>query len=162
MAANYSNSYIINANLGHICVTIKDVRFFNFLNLKFKSEIPIQGGTMFQFSSGVNLASWGENIDITVLYLNENSSQVIIKSECALPTQIVDWGRNQSNVEKIYSHLASCVAYNQNFNNAPYQPVNNQNFNNPQPQQTPSFCRTCGTRLNADSKFCINCGTPVL
>jgi ribosomal protein L40E len=168
MAAKYSNTYILNANMGHVCSVIRDAQFCNFLKLNFKAETPMQGGTIYSFSSGVNLASWGENIDINVLYLNENTSQVIIKSECAMPTQIIDWGRNEANVGKIYNHLLSSIAYNPTFNNTPPQPVinqvYNQNFNNVQPQQAAmvNFCRNCGTQLDPTARFCQKCGSQVL
>ena len=162
MAAKYSNTYALNAYIGHICEVVKDMRFYDFLKLKFNSVSQIQGGMLYRYTSSINLSSWGENIDITVLYINENSSQVIIKSECALPTQLIDWGKNKSNVEKIYNHLISCMTgYFQSLNNTQYQPVSNQNFNNSQPQQAnmPVFCRTCGAQLDASSRFCNICGT---
>lgn len=161
MAANYSNTYILNADVGHICSVLRDVRFYGFLQLKFMFETYVQGGMMYQFSNGFNLASWGENINITVLYFNESSSYVIIKSECVFPTQIIDWGKNKSNVDKIYNHLMVCMAYNLNFNYVPYQPVNDQNFGSQQFQQAPIFCRACGTQLTLESSFCHKCGTQV-
>ena len=163
MAANYTGVYVLNANIEHICALIRDVHFYNSLQLKFKSEIPMQGGACFQFSSGVNLSSWGEKIDISVLYLNETSSQITIKSECALPTQIIDWGKNKSNAEKIYSNLLMFVSNNQNLNGATYQQTNNQNLNNEQPEQVTKsvFCTKCGTQLNSGANFCHLCGTKV-
>lgn len=164
MAAQYSNTYTLNAYIENICEVVRDMRFYDVLSLKLNSVTHIQNGMLYRYSNGISLTSWGENIDITILYINDNSSQVTIKSECTLPTQIVDWGKNKSNVEKLYNHLITCMtAYFQSMNNAQYQPMKNQNFNNSQPQQTPRpvFCRTCGKQLNASSRFCNMCGTQV-
>ena len=168
MAANYSYMYLLNANAERVCSLLRDARFYSFLQLEYRFEAPIQGGTTYRFSSGVTLSSWGENIDINVLYLNETTSQVIIKSECALPTQIIDWGKNKANVEKIYNHLFSTIAYNPAFNNVSSQPEMNQapvqNQNIAQPQQSPAgvFCKKCNTQLDPVSRFCHICGTPVI
>ena len=51
--------------------------------------------------SGMSLFSWGENMSITI----EDNGNVTIKSECVLPTQIIDWGRNKKVVRKIFSVL---------------------------------------------------------
>lgn len=151
MAANHSNTYILNANMGYICSVIRDPRFCMALKLNLKGEIPMQGATAYRFGAGVNFRSWGENIDINVLYFNENTSQVIIKSECAFPTQIIDWGKNKANVEQIYNYLLSSIAYNPTVNYA-------------QPQQMPmgNFCKNCGTQLGPNSRFCQICGWQVL
>ena len=52
--------------------------------------------------SSITLWSWGEKIQIRYLP-NQN---IEIKSECTLPTQCFDWGKNQKNVQQFLSKLA--------------------------------------------------------
>jgi hypothetical protein len=52
-------------------------------------------------STGVSLWSWGETIIIHVT----RDSTLHIRSECALPTQCLDWGRNQSVVRRFLARL---------------------------------------------------------
>ena len=49
----------------------------------------------------LSIWSWTENIEIKI---NANGT-IKIKSTCALPLQIVTWGKNKRNVNKIISHL---------------------------------------------------------
>jgi len=49
-----------------------------------------------------NLWSWSEKIHI---YVADN--QIDIVSECAMPTQIMDWGKNKRNVKKFVQNLHS-------------------------------------------------------
>lgn len=151
MGAKYGNSYILNADIKQVCTVISDFQFCSFLKLGFKSENPIQGGIMYFFNSSANLSSWGEDIDITVLYHSETTAQVIIKSKCTLPTQVIDWGKNKANVEKIYNYLTSRLAYTPPLNNA-------------QSQQATAvrFCTKCGARLDAAANFCYACGAQVI
>jgi hypothetical protein len=53
--------------------------------------------------SGMSLFSWGENMTVTI----EDNGNVTIKSESAMPTQLIDWGRNKKMVHKIFASLAT-------------------------------------------------------
>jgi hypothetical protein len=44
--------------------------------------------------------SWGETFKVRVL-----SQKVLVRSECALPTQRFDWGKNKENVTRFFDHL---------------------------------------------------------
>lgn len=46
-------------------------------------------------STGWSFASWGENIQINIT----PDGTVIAESSCAFPLQVVDWGKNQKNIE---------------------------------------------------------------
>lgn len=48
-------------------------------------------------SSKVGMKSWGEKIRITIL----PSGILQIRSECSLPTQCFDWGKNKKNVNRL-------------------------------------------------------------
>lgn len=52
-------------------------------------------------ASKTSLWSWGENITIEV----DEDGTTHIKSECKLPTQIIDWGNNKKNVNKLLAAL---------------------------------------------------------
>lgn len=176
MAANFSNTYIFNTHIENICSVLSDVGFGYAINLTFVSRCPIQNGMKFCFRNDVNFSSWGENIDVDVFYISETSSQVIIKSECAMPTQIVDWGKNKQNVNKFYNQLASVFAANPNgaaMPTAPQtvaappaspRPVAPQQQMQPpvqQPTVQPRFCQKCGSPLTAGAKFCQKCGNKI-
>lgn len=154
MAANFSNTYVFNESMELVCTVIRSPQFWAPLNLNLKSETPIQNGVMFRMSASINFSSWGEQIDIIVVYVNESSVHVTIRSECVMPTQIVDWGKNKQNVEKICSSLAATLtatrAYNQNVAaSAPKQA-----------SQT-CFCTYCGAKNETTYKYCGNCGAPI-
>ena len=183
MAANFSNTYMFNAHIETVCAVLNDTRFHNALKFRFISRAPIQNGMKFCFASDVNFSSWGENIDIDVFYVNDNASQVVIKSECSMPTQIIDWGKNKSNVNKIYNQLISVLASAPVAPQMPMQPVApvapvapEQPVTPPAPvapqppvvpvappaPTSPKFCSKCGASLTAGSNFCQVCGNKVI
>ncbi len=47
-------------------------------------------------STSVSFWSWGEKITVTV-----DHGEVHVRSHCALPTQCIDWGKNQRNVDQL-------------------------------------------------------------
>jgi hypothetical protein len=44
---------------------------------------------------GVNFWSWGEQVSVEI----DREGTVQIESRCRLPTQCLDWGKNQRNVD---------------------------------------------------------------
>lgn len=63
--------------------------------IKQETQTRITTGT------SMNLSSWGETIYIDF----QASNMLSIRSECSLPTQCFDWGRNRSNVTKFLTEL---------------------------------------------------------
>ena len=55
----------------------------------------------------VSMASWGENISIQVYSGQNNDTVLSIESHSSLPTTLVDFGRNQNNVDAICNEIAS-------------------------------------------------------
>jgi hypothetical protein len=53
-----------------------------------------QDGRSWRAVSGMNLASWGEEIQITWVA----EAVIRVRSNCSMPTQCLDWGRNKKNV----------------------------------------------------------------
>jgi hypothetical protein len=51
--------------------------------------------------TGFSFFSWGERIRVVV----RGEGRVLVRSECALPTQWIDWGRNEANVERFLRAL---------------------------------------------------------
>ncbi len=63
-----------------------------------------QGGA-WHLAPQVSLFSWGEVMMITPLAANV----IRVRSECGLPTQCIDWGKNQKNVQKFVGVLVAAM-----------------------------------------------------
>jgi hypothetical protein len=50
---------------------------------------------------GINWRSWGERVAVTFL----PDRRLSVTSRCALPTQCLDWGRNETNVLRFLNEL---------------------------------------------------------
>jgi hypothetical protein len=68
---------------------------------KVKEASPEQGWV--KARAGFGLRSWGENIDIRV---NDGGGVEVI-SQCLMPTQFIDYGKNKSNVNRILARLSA-------------------------------------------------------
>lgn len=64
---------------------------------------------MMRATVNVTLMSWGEHITINVGQ-HPQGSVVHIESKCAMPVQLVDWGRNKKNVDHIVRGLTPPTA----------------------------------------------------
>ncbi len=68
---------------------------------KFKiTEIGEDEGVI-HAKSAVNFWSWREKIEVNI----DADGSVSMKSECVLPTQVVDWGKNKKNVQQFFAYL---------------------------------------------------------
>src|SRR5262245_22369494 len=59
------------------------------------------GRWSFRVNTGISLWSWGEVFTTEV----EDDGVIHVRSECSMPTQCFDWGRNNSNVKKFLAEL---------------------------------------------------------
>ena len=60
-------------------------------------KIIKQAPDSLEASASANFFSWGEVVTVSFI-----TDEVInIKSQCKLPTQVFDWGKNRKNVKKI-------------------------------------------------------------
>ena len=59
-----------------------------------------EGPGVLNASVPVNWASWGEKIDVS-LTKSPGGTDVVVRSQCAFPFQILDWGKNKRNVDWI-------------------------------------------------------------
>ena len=66
------------------------------------------GGGVVYGSVPISWTSWGENVTAVVGF-GPAGALVTVESRCALPTQLVDWGKNRKNVEQIVQHLRALV-----------------------------------------------------
>lgn len=108
MAAKAQKQMMISAPLMTIVEKLRNMG--PALKYSFQSETPTpNGGAMFRFAHKVSLTSWGENLTVTAAP-NGNETVVMIRSECALPTQLVDWGKNSHNCGEIAQYLAAGFA----------------------------------------------------
>ena len=60
-------------------------------------------GAQFRVSTGFSWWSWGENVTV----FRVAADRISVRSECAMPTQMFDWGRNEANVRKFFATLAA-------------------------------------------------------
>jgi hypothetical protein len=56
--------------------------------------------------TNLNWKSWTETVNITV----RDSGNVTVNSTCTFPMQMIDWGKNATNVNLFFTNLLSNVA----------------------------------------------------
>ena len=161
MAAKHENTYIINASMEQLRAAILDSAFSTKLNVSMKSENPSPTGIWYRFHHGVTIASWGEKITITLTPMGNMATQVHIHSECGMPTQIIDWGKNKQIVCNVYEYLEANVR--RYPAGAPQIPgAQPPQFQNPVQRQFAApqvtYCRNCGVAVNGQAAFCMSCG----
>lgn len=154
------------------------------LNVNLKSENPTPTGVWFRILHGFSMASYGEKITVTLENLGGGTG-VHILSECGMPTQVVDWGKNASNVRAIFAYLEQGLPMGQPMNapqaayaaqqpaydprggyasQQPAQPTYAQQPVQPayaaqQPvPQANRFCPGCGAPAAPGANFCGHCG----
>ena len=148
MAASHRQTIKINASFGQILTVLRGSAFCSKLNLELKSENPTDSGVWFRFHHGTTFSSWGEKITITLTPVSQSQTNVDVHSECGMPTQIIDWGKNRQNVCNILEHIEAA---------APKAEESSSHINISAPKDT-KYCFNCGKQIKADSKFCCFCG----
>lgn len=142
MAANYQQTKNYTIPMQYFIDELRNPYFARALNIELKSENPTPGGVWYRFHHGTTFTSWGEKITITLLNLQGGMLQVTVHSECGMPTQVFDWGKNSSNVTAIFNQLEQSVFARYN-----YEMANGK-----------CFCANCGSQMSKMDKFCNNCG----
>lgn len=153
------------------------------LNVNLKSENPgANGSVWFRVLHGMSMASYGEKITITLTPVGAGTD-VHILSECGMPTQIVDYGKNRQNCAAIFAYFDRGIEAANQYAGAQPQP---QPMPQPQPQPMPVptpqpvqtnaqaamaaqyaaqdfvFCMECGTKNSKGSNFCMKCGARLM
>ncbi len=57
-------------------------------------------------NSDMSLFSWGEEIHINMGVTPQGTTKVDVSSKCTFP-QLIDWGKNKSNVNRILLHVST-------------------------------------------------------
>lgn len=148
MAANSNGTRVYPWPVQNIINELRSPRLAGMLRFYWQSNGPQP--LQFNFKHSASFTSWGEHISVTLYPINENETSVNIRSECSMPTQIIDWGQNSDNINLLFRHLEIHVP----------QTLQNPYPNNQAPMQNAmAQCPTCGRPLTPDSRFCPGCGT---
>ena len=143
MAAQHSGSFVIQSSLAQVNALICDPAFAHSTELTYASYIPLPNQMTFNFTTGVTFTSWGEIVQITIAATAPNQVLMTINSECAMPTQIVDWGKNRENVTRIINYVT--------------QNIGRYTMTPPPTAPAQQFCQHCGNRVTGGN-FCPKCG----
>ncbi len=63
------------------------------------------GGGEILFKVGMSWFSWGEKFKIVITRSGLNQTRVEIASEAAFEAQVIDWGKNDNNVQSFFETL---------------------------------------------------------
>lgn len=97
MTAKFEESKTYDLDKDQLIENIKDA--LEACRFKIKS-IDENAGTI-RAITRLSLWSWTEKIDIKV----GDMGSVMVKSECSLPSQFIDWGKNKRNVNTFFKML---------------------------------------------------------
>ena len=107
MGAKAYNRYVVTAQLMFLAERLRCLQ-----GIEHNGEYPDgYGGVYFRFRQGVSLTSWGEDIEVHLYPCNDVQTVVDIVSKCSLPTQIVDWGKNSENINRILGCIFQGLMY---------------------------------------------------
>lgn len=123
-------------------------------NFALRSENPTPTGVWFRVHHGASMASWGEKITITLTPMGQQT-KVNIFSECGMPTQLIDYGKNRKVVNYLFDFIMR-PGYGQPAQNQDYAQQQAQSVQQPAPQTR--FCTACGKAITPGARFCIGCG----
>jgi len=140
MSAKYSEIKKVHIPCSVIMDALSKPDFFENEKIKFVSSQPTGSGMVYRYKHGMSLLSHGETILITVTSTIEGATEVEVYSECALPTQIVDWGQNKSNVTNIFNCLDKYLSSTSS------------------PSSNGTVCPYCNQSLPTGSHYCAFCG----
>ena len=97
MTAKFEDSRKYNLGKSQLIENVKTA----LKKCKFRIKHIDEDGGLIRAKSRLSFWSWTEKIDVKI----EDNGTVRMKSECSLPTQIIDWGKNKRNVRKFFSYL---------------------------------------------------------
>lgn len=159
MAAKFEQTKIFSLPMQDFLAELRSSRFTSTLNFKFKSENQSSTGIWYRFHHGVSLTSWGEKITITLTPV-ANTTQITVLSECGLPTQIIDLGKNRAVVCNIFEHLEKYVK--PGSVPASEETIVVSDSSSPQSNADKTcYCSKCGKQLFKTDKFCTACGNKI-
>lgn len=77
---------------------------------KIGASIQDQHNSTFTAKTRTSIRSFGEHITVEVQATSADSCQVDIESSCSVKTTMVDWGKNQKNIDKFFAALEKLAA----------------------------------------------------
>ena len=157
MGAKHFDSRVYEMPSERIVDIVKSRIYSDELNLALKSENPTDTGVWFRFHHGVTFTSWGEKITVTITALQGNTTKVDILSECGMPTQVIDFGKNQRNVNTLFE----CLNKHLKSNIQPLPVENRMIGKDVTEASNTTLCARCGALLAQDAAFCSKCGAKV-
>ena len=183
MGTQATATRIYNLNINTLACELRSRRFTDILRISLKSENPMPSGCWFRYHHGMTFRSYGERITVSLNAMSPTSTLVEVHSEAAMPTQLIDFGINNSNINAIFAHLDNYVLFPimaQMGQPIPGQPVPPQPMQaqhapaapapqqpmpaaQPAPQSAPAkICNNCGAQLEPSYRFCNCCGASVI
>lgn len=78
-----------------VCAALKNI----------DAEVLNQSQTNISAKTRMSFRSFGEVIEIDIKAIDQSSCQIDIESICAMQTTLVDWGKNQKNIDEFFSAL---------------------------------------------------------
>jgi hypothetical protein len=94
-------------------------------------------------NSGLSLRSWGERITICI---TEHQGQTEVQVESTARWQLISWGKNQENVDRLFDHLHNCLPAGQQ------RAERGTNI---------GYCNHCGRQIYDNWDFCRACGVGI-
>ena len=154
MAANYEQRFLLNYNLESVYQLFSSAKFV--MDMKFEVRLNSREpqNCCLRFNHGMSMSSWGECITVILTPVGNTQTSMSIRSECALPTQIIDWGKNKQIVNQINDYVRQNIGLFLHF-----QPVYVTPQSVPNQTQQQKYCVSCGCEIPANrGAFCSSCG----
>ena len=104
MARKYGTTVTFNASPDAVLAAAADVLQREFRVQAFPGPGRVGGST------GMSWLSWGETLSVSVDGVGPQGTSVTVRSASAMPFQLIDYGRNRRNVEKLAGQLSGRLA----------------------------------------------------
>lgn len=100
VAISKTQSHVFPGNYDNVFRAVRDAARVEAMSV----SVADPGAGSVKMSSGANLATWGENLEVRVRPVSADAVEVTVTS--ALKFGLVDWGKNASNVDKVFRRIA--------------------------------------------------------
>ena len=105
MAAKAEKTYMLTMQLAAIVEKLRMADHSN-TGIKYAGESQGYGGSyIVNLRHGMSISSWGEDITVTIVPVDAANCNVTVHSKCAMPTQLIDWGKNAKIVDKVFQFI---------------------------------------------------------
>jgi hypothetical protein len=159
MAAQSRLMKVYPVQIGYFIEKLRAIAY-NLPKFTYSYEHPIPGGVLVVLDHSMSFSSWGEEIKVTLLNGGPQTT-VDICSECSMPTQIIDWGKNTENLNMIFNYLEYGMQAAQGFGNQPSQFNNPQQYNLQPQNQIPVNTQSFSTPAYVNTQAPVNASSYV-